>query len=423
MKREDIEIMAPVGSYESLMAAVQGGAGSVYFGIEHLNMRSRSAKNFSIEDLNKIVEIASSHNVKTYLTLNVEIFDNEAEQMHSVLDAAKKAGVSAVIAADISVIMYARSIDLEVHISTQVNITNFDAVKFYAQFADVVVLAREMNLGRVWEISRQIEEHQIKGPSGNLVRLEMFVHGALCMAVSGKCYLSLHEMNSSANRGACLQTCRRAYVVTDKETGAELEIDNEYIMSPKDLKTIHFLNKILDSGVSVLKIEGRARSPEYVKTTVECYHEAVESYFDDTFTEEKINDWNERLATVFNRGFWDGYYLGQRLGEWSSNYGSQATKRKIYAGKCTNYFTNLMVAEFKLETLNLKTGDEIIITGPTTGVVQTTVKEIRVELQSVEEGLKGQQISVPVDTKLRRADKLFKLVDSKQLKEKRRNLN
>ena len=423
MKREDIEIMAPVGSYESLMAAVQGGAGSVYFGIEHLNMRSRSAKNFSIEDLNKIVEIASSHNVKTYLTLNVEIFDNEAEQMHSVLDAAKKAGVSAVIAADISVIMYARSIDLEVHISTQVNITNFDAVKFYAQFADVVVLAREMNLGRVWEISRQIEEHQIKGPSGNLVRLEMFVHGALCMAVSGKCYLSLHEMNSSANRGACLQTCRRAYVVTDKETGAELEIDNEYIMSPKDLKTIHFLNKILDSGVSVLKIEGRARSPEYVKTTVECYHEAVEAYFDNTFTEEKINDWDERLATVFNRGFWDGYYLGQRLGEWSSNYGSQATKRKIYAGKCTNYFTNLKVAEFKLETMNLKTGDEIIITGPTTGVVQTTVKEIRVELQSVEEGLKGQQISVPVDTKLRRADKLFKLVDSKQLKEKRRNLN
>ncbi len=423
MKREDIEIMAPVGSYESLMAAVQGGAGSVYFGIEHLNMRSRSAKNFSIEDLNKIVEIASSHNVKTYLTLNVEIFDNEAEQMHSVLDAAKKAGVSAVIAADISVIMYARSIDLEVHISTQVNITNFDAVKFYAQFADVVVLAREMNLGRVWEISRQIEEHQIKGPSGNLVRLEMFVHGALCMAVSGKCYLSLHEMNSSANRGACLQTCRRAYVVTDKETGAELEIDNEYIMSPKDLKTIHFLNKILDSGVSVLKIEGRARSPEYVKTTVECYHEAVEAYFDNTFTEEKINDWNDRLATVFNRGFWDGYYLGQRLGEWSSNYGSQATKRKIYAGKCTNYFTNLKVAEFKLETMNLKTGDEIIITGPTTGVVQTTVKEIRVELQSVEEGLKGQQISVPVDTKLRRADKLFKLVDSKQLKEKRRNLN
>lgn len=423
MKREDIEIMAPVGSYESLMAAVQGGAGSVYFGIEHLNMRSRSAKNFSAEDLPKIVEIASSHNVKTYLTLNVEIFDNDVEQMHSVLNAAKKAGVSAVIAADISVIMYARSIDFEVHISTQVNITNFDAVKFYSQFADVVVLAREMNLESVSEISKQIEKHQIKGPSGNLVKLEMFVHGALCMAVSGKCYLSLHEMNSSANRGACLQTCRRTYIVTDKSTGAELEVDNEFIMSPKDLKTIHFLNKILDSGVSVLKIEGRARSPEYVKTTVECYHEALEAYFDDTFTEEKIKDWNERLATVFNRGFWDGYYLGQRLGEWTSNYGSQAAKRKIYAGKCTNYFTNLKVAEFKLETLNLKTGDEIIITGPTTGVVQTTVKEIRTELQSVEEGLKGQQISIPVDTKLRRADKLFKLVDSKYAKDKRRNLN
>ncbi len=416
MRQRDIEIMAPVGSYESLMAAVQGGAGSVYFGVEHLNMRSRSAKNFSLNDLHKIVEIASLHNVKTYLALNVEIFDNETGQMQSVLDAAKKAGVSAVIAADISVIMYARSIGLEVHISTQVNITNFESVKFYAQFADVVVLAREMNIGRVWEISKLIEEHQVKGPSGNLVRLEMFVHGALCMAVSGKCYLSLHEMNSSANRGACLQTCRRAYVVTDKETGGELEIDNEYIMSPKDLKTIHFLNKILDAGVSVLKIEGRARSPEYVKTTVECYHEAVESYFDNTFTEEKIEDWDERLATVFNRGFWDGYYLGQRLGEWSSNYGSQATKRKIYAGKCTNYFTNLKVAEFKLETLNLKPGDEIIITGPTTGVVQTTVKEIRVELQAVEEGLKGQQISVPVETKLRRADKLFKLIDAKHVK-------
>lgn len=318
MERRDVEIMAPVGSYESLMAAIQGGAGSVYFGVEHLNMRSRSSNNFSLDDLRKIVEIASKNQVKTYLTLNVEIFDGEVRQMHDVLDAAHNAGVSAVIAADISVIQYARSIGLEVHISTQVNITNTGAVKFYAQFADVVVLAREMNLGRVWEISEEIHKQQIKGPSGNLVRLEMFAHGALCMAISGKCYLSLHEMNSSANRGACLQTCRRAYTVTDKETGAELEIDNEYIMSPKDLKTIHFLNKILDAGVSVLKIEGRARSPEYVKTTAECYHEAVEAWKEGTFTEEKVNDWNRRLATVFNRGFWDGYYLGQRLGEWSA---------------------------------------------------------------------------------------------------------
>ena len=411
--------MAPVGSYESLMAAIQGGAGSVYFGVEHLNMRSRSANNFSLDDLRKIVETASKYEVKTYLTLNVEIFDGEVQQMHEVLETAKKAGVSAVIAADISVIQYARSIGLEVHISTQVNITNIEAVKFYANFADVVVLAREMNLGRVGEISKQIEEQQIKGPCGELVRLEMFVHGALCMAISGKCYLSLHEMNSSANRGSCLQTCRRAYTVTDKETGADLEIDNEYIMSPKDLKTIHFLNKILDSGVSVLKIEGRARSPEYVKTTVECYHEAVVAWQNNEFTEEKIADWNERLATVFNRGFWNGYYLGQRLGEWSANYGSQATKRKLYLGKCTNYFTHIQVAEFKLETNNLKVGDEIMITGPTTGVVQTTVKEIRFDLKPVAEGLKGQHVSVAVDTKLRRADKLFKVVDAKELKHRR----
>lgn len=419
MKRRDIEIMAPVGSYESLMAAIQGGAGSVYFGVEHLNMRSRSANNFTLDDLKKIVEIASAHGVKTYLTLNVEVFDSEAEQMHEVLNAAREAGVSAVIAADISVIMYARSIGLEVHVSTQVNITNFEAVKFYAQFADVVVLAREMNLDRVAEISRLINEHQVTGPSGRLVQLEMFVHGALCMAISGKCYLSLHEMNSSANRGSCLQTCRRAYTVIDKETGAQLEVDNEYIMSPKDLKTIHFLNKILDAGVSVLKIEGRARSPEYVKTTVQCYHEAVEAYWGDTFTEEKIEEWNKRLATVFNRGFWDGYYLGQRLGEWSSNYGSLATKRKIYVGKCTNYFTNIKVAEFRLETQNLKTGDEVVISGPTTGVVQTIIQEIRMDMENVQEGVKGQFISVPVDTKIRRSDKLFRLVDASEVKLRR----
>ncbi len=419
MERKNIEIMAPVGSYESLMAAIQGGAGSVYFGVEHLNMRSRSSNNFSLDDLKKIVEIAGKNGVKTYLTLNVEIFDGEISQMHEVLDAAQKAGVSAVIAADISVIQYARSIGLEVHISTQVNITNIEAVKFYAQFADVLVLAREMNIGRVWEISDQIKKQQIKGPSGNPIRLEMFAHGALCMAVSGKCYLSLHEMNSSANRGACLQTCRRAYAVTDKETGAELEIDNEYIMSPKDLKTIHFLNKILDAGVSVLKIEGRARSPEYVKTTAECYSEAAKAWQEGTFTEEKVSDWNERLAAVFNRGFWDGYYLGQRLGEWSANYGSQASQRKLYLGRCTNYFTNIQVAEFKLETNNLKRGDEIIITGPTTGVVQTKVHEMRFDMGPVEEGLKGQLISLPIDTKLRRSDKLFKVVDAKEVKQRK----
>lgn len=419
MERRDVEIMAPVGSYESLMAAIQGGAGSVYFGVEHLNMRSRSANNFTLDDLRKIVEIAGKNNVKTYLTLNVEIFNGEIQLMHEVVQAAKDAGVSAVIAADVSVIQFARSIGLEVHISTQVNITNVEAVKFYSNFADVVVLAREMNLGRVWEISDQIHKEQIKGPSGELMRIEMFVHGALCMAISGKCYLSLHEMNSSANRGACLQSCRRAYTVTDKETGAQMDIENEYIMSPKDLKTIHFLNKILDSGVSVLKIEGRARSPEYVKTVVECYREAVEAYFDKDFTDEKINDWNDRLASVFNRGFWDGYYLGQHLGEWSKNYGSLATKRKMYIGKGTNYFSKIKVAEFKLETSNLKVGDEIIITGPTTGVVKTTVDEIRVDLKPVDEGKKGERISIQIEEKVRRADKLFKMIDAKEVKERR----
>ena len=411
--QQGIEIMAPVGSYESLMAAIQAGAGSVYFGVEHLNMRSRSSNNFSLADLHKITELAAAKGVKTYLTLNVEVFDNETSLMQQVVDAAKAAGVSAVIAADISVILYARSIGLEVHISTQVNITNFEAVKFYAQFADVVVLAREINLGRVQEIYENIVAQQVKGPSGNLVRLEMFVHGALCMAVSGKCYLSLHEMSSSANRGACLQTCRRAYTVTDKETGAELEIDNEYIMSPKDLKTIHFLNKILDSGVSVLKIEGRARSADYVKTTVACYREAADAWVTNSFTDEKVEDWNQRLATVFNRGFWDGYYLGQRLGEWSHNYGSLATKRKVYLGKGTNFFPNIGVAEFKLETGDLHIGDEIMITGPTTGVIETSVKELRVELQVVETAIKGEHFSMAVPEKIRRSDKLFKLVDAK----------
>ena len=415
MERRAVEIMAPVGSYESLMAAIQGGAGSVYFGVEHLNMRSRSSNNFSLDDLRKIVDICSKKGVKTYLTLNVEIFDGEIPLMHQVLQAAKDAGVSAVIAADVSVIQHARSIGLEVHISTQVNITNIEAVKFYAMFADVVVLAREMNLGRVWEISDQIKRDNVKGPSGELVRLEMFVHGALCMATSGKCYLSLHEMNSSANRGSCLQTCRRAYTVTDKETGAELDIDNEYIMSPKDLKTIHFLDKILDAGVSVLKIEGRARSADYVKTTVECYHEAVDAYFDGTFTPDKVENWNNRLATVFNRGFWDGYYLGQPLGEWSHLYGSQATKQKIYLGKAINYLPRIKVAVFRLETGDLSEGDELLITGPSTGVVETSATEIRIGTEPVTKAGKGETCSVYIPRKIRKNDKLFKLSDAKTM--------
>jgi U32 family peptidase len=416
MRREDVEIMAPVGSYESLMAAIQAGAASVYFGVEHLNMRARSANNFTLADLKEITTRCKVANVKTYLTVNTVIFDEELPILLSVLTAARDAGISAVIAADMSVIRQCRELGIEVHISTQVNITNYEAVKFYSQFADVVVLAREMNLGRVCNIAQKIKENNLCGPSGNLIRLEMFVHGALCMAISGKCYLSLHETHSSANRGSCMQACRRAYIIADKETGRELEVDNEYIMSPKDLKTIHFLNKILDSGVTILKIEGRARSPEYVKTVVECYHEAVDAYFDGTFNEEKIAVWDEKLASVFNRGFWDGYYLGQRLGEWSSNYGSMATKRKIYLGKVTNYFSNIGVAEIKLETGSLKLGDEIIISGPGTGLIQTKAGEIRVGLIAVNEAKKGEMCSIPVAMKLRRSDKLYKLVDASEVK-------
>lgn len=410
MKRDQIEIMAPVGSYESLMAAIQGGAGSVYFGVEKLNMRARSSSNFTLHDLKEIVTRANAHHVKTYLTVNTVMFDDDLAKMREVVEAAKEAGISAIIAADIAVIQYACSIGVEIHISTQVNITNIEAVKFYAQFADVVVLAREMDMEKVKEISRQIEEQNITGPGGKLVQIEMFVHGALCMAISGKCYLSLHEKNSSANRGSCMQTCRKGYIVTEKESGNQLEIDNEYIMSPKDLKTIHFLNKVLDAGVSVLKIEGRARSAEYVKTVVECYKEAINAYFDNDFTQDKVDDWNKRLGAIFNRGFWDGYYLGQRLGEWSMNYGSQATTRKVYIGKGTNYFSKLKVAEFKLEAQDLKVGDEILVTGPTTGVIQTTVKEIRVDLVPVNEIKKGTVFSMPMDQKIRRSDKLFKIV-------------
>ena len=417
MKREDYEIMAPVGSYESLMAAIQGGADSVYFGIEKMNMRAHSSNNFTFDDLENIVKICNKNNLKSYLTVNTVIYDKELDLMREIVDATKKNNITAIIASDISVINYARKIGVEVHISTQLNVSNIESLKFFAQFADVVVLARELSLNQVAEISKAIIEENITGPSGNLVKIEMFIHGALCMAVSGKCYLSLHEKNYSANRGACMQTCRKAYIVTEKESGNQLEIDNEYIMSPKDLSTITFLNKVLDAGVSVLKIEGRARPPEYVKTVSECYNEAVIAYLDGTYNEEKINNWTNRLSAVFNRGFWDGYYLGQKLGEWSHKYGSRATKRKIYIGKTTNYFTKIKVAEFLIESHDLKVGDEILITGPTTGVVQFAVDEIRVDLKNTEIAEKGVRCSVPVSTLIRRSDKVYKIVDTEKVKQ------
>jgi len=414
MKRSDIEIMAPVGSYESLMAAIQGNANSVYFGIEQLNMRAKSSNNFTTEDLNKIVSICKENNIKSYLTVNTIIYDHDLSLMQDIVDAAKEAGITAIIASDQAVLNYAFSQGVEVHISTQMNISNFESVKFYANFADVVVLARELTLKQVKKISESIVKEQVKGPKGELVRIEIFTHGALCMAVSGKCYLSLHEMNSSANRGACLQTCRKSYIVTEKESGNELEIDNEYIMSPKDLSTIDFIDKIIDAGVTVLKMEGRARPPEYVNTVCSSYDEAIHAIIGNTYTKEKIDGWKERLSTVFNRGFWDGYYLGRKLGEWSKEYGSQATKRKIYVAKGTNYFTNIKVAEFKAEAGELEVGDNILITGPTTGVIETTVKEIRVDLKSVDKAEKGVSFSIPIDDIVRRSDKLYKVVDAKE---------
>lgn len=415
-KISDFEIMAPVGSYDSLAAAIQGGANSIYFGIEGLNMRAKSSNNFTMDDLKQIAAICKENGLKSYLTVNTIIYDNDISLMHQIVNAAKEAELSAVIASDVAVMMYARSIGVEVHLSTQLNITNTESLKFYGQFADVVVLARELNLDQVASIYKDIVEQNIRGPKGELIRIEMFSHGALCMAVSGKCYLSLHERDLSANRGACNQLCRRSYIVKDKESDIELEIDNEYIMSPKDLKTIHFMNKMMDAGVRVFKIEGRARGPEYVRTVVECYKEAVQAYCEDTYTEEKIEKWDERLATVFNRGFWDGYYLGQKLGEWSSNYGSGATKRKIYIGKGLKYFSNLGVAEFLMETQSLKVGDEILITGPTTGAVTQIVDEIRVDLQPVEETVKGEKFSIKVNEKIRPSDKLFKLVSVERKK-------
>lgn len=413
---KEFEIMAPVGSYESLMAAIQGGADSVYFGIEGLNMRSRSSNNFTTDDLRRIVDICREHGIKSYLTVNTVIYGEDLPLMRTIIDAAKNAGVSAIIAADVAAMSYANSIGQEVHLSTQLNISNAEALKFYARFADIVVLARELNLTQVHEIYRQIVEQHITGPKGELIRIEMFAHGALCMAVSGKCYLSLHEMNASANRGACMQICRRAYTVKDRDSDIELDIENQYIMSPKDLKTIHFMNKMMDAGVRVFKIEGRARGPEYVRIVTECYKEAVRAYCDGTFSEAKIAVWNERLRSVFNRGFWDGYYLGQRLGEWSSKYGSGATKKKVYVAKGIKYFDKLGVAEFEMESGMLQVGDEILITGPTTGALMQTIDEIRVALKPVQKTVKGERFSIRTDTKIRPSDRLYKMEKVQQEK-------
>lgn len=407
MERKDFEIMAPVGSYESLAAAISAGADAVYFGIEGLNMRSRSSVNFTLDDLAAIAATCREAGVKTYLTVNTVIYDSDMDRCHEIIDAARKAGITAIIASDIAAITYARSVGVEVHISTQVNVSNYEAVKFFAQWADVMVLARELNLDQVAEISRQIAADDLRGPHGRRIGLEMFCHGALCMAVSGKCYLSLHELNSSANRGACTQICRRGYTVRDRETGDELDIENKYIMSPKDLKTIHFLNKMVDAGVTVFKIEGRARGPEYVATAVGCYNEALNAICDGTYSEQKIADWDSRLEKIFNRGFWNGYYLGQRLGEWSSKYGSSATRVKRYAAKGVRYFSNIGVAEFLVENGEIKLGDEIVITGPTTGALILTVEELRVDLKPVDKAVKGQSVSIRTGSKIRPSDRLY----------------
>ena len=401
--------MAPAGSRESLMAAIHAGADSIYFGIENLNMRARSASAFTIHDLREIAAICAEHDVKSYLTVNTIIYDEDICLMQKIVDAAKEAGISAVIAADVAVLEYCNRIGQEVHLSTQLNISNAEALKFYARFADVVVLARELNLDQVSEIYRTIQKENICGPRGEQVRIEMFCHGALCMAVSGKCYLSLDNLNHSANRGACMQVCRRSYIVHDKESDIELEVDNKYIMSPKDLKTIRFMDKMMDAGVRVFKIEGRARGPEYVHTVVSCYKEAIQSYLDGTLTEEKKDAWDERLKTVFNRGFWDGYYLGQRLGEWSKTYGSEATERKVYVGKGIKYFSNIGVAEFLIEASEISVGDKLLITGPTTGAVFIDLDEIRYDLKPVQTAHKGQHISIKVPGKVRPRDQLYKL--------------
>ena len=417
MNRKDFEIMAPVGSRESLAAAILAGADSIYFGIENLNMRARSANTFSIDDLREIAATCDEHGVKSYLTVNTIIYDEDIALMRTIVDAAHEAGISAVIAADVAVLDYCNRIGQEVHLSTQLNISNAEALKFYARFADVVVLARELNLKQVAAIYKTIQEEQIRGPKGELIRIEMFCHGALCMAVSGKCYLSLHELGASANRGACMQVCRRGYEVkrdeeptyllNDKESTIELEVDNKYVMSPKDLKTIRFMDEMMEAGVRVFKIEGRARGPEYVKTVVECYSEAIDSYLNGTLTEEKKDEWDERLRTVFNRGFWNGYYLGQRLGEWTRHYGSNATERKVYAGKGIRYFSNIGVAEFLVEAAELHVGDKLLITGHTTGAMYVTLDEARVNLKPVDTVKKGVHVSFKVPDRIRPNDKLY----------------
>lgn len=402
--------MAPVGSRESLAAAIQAGANSVYFGIEKLNMRAHSASTFTVDDLKDIARECSAHGIKTYLTVNTIIYGEDIPLMHEIVDAAKEAGISAVIASDVAVMTYCNRIGQEVHLSTQLNISNIEALRFYAQFADVVVLARELNMDQVAEIYRHICEEHICGPSGRQIRIEMFCHGALCMAISGKCYLSLANAGRSANRGECVQICRRSYTVTDNETGNQLEIDNKYIMSPKDLKTVRFIDRMMKAGVRVFKIEGRARGPEYVYTVVRCYKEAIQSVLDGTFTEEKKDAWDERLATVFNRGFWDGYYQGQTLGEWNKHYGSCATERKVYIGRGVKYFSRIGVAEFTVDANEFSVGDKLLITGPTTGVIYLDASEIRYELEPVDTARKGTHVSIPVPSKIRPSDKLFKLV-------------
>ncbi len=404
--------MAPVGSRESLAAALAAGTDAVYFGIEGLNMRSRSSSNFSTDDMRDIVAQCDALGVKTYLTVNTIVYDSDMPRMREIIDAAKDAGVSAIIASDMAAILYAREIGQEVHISTQVNVTNIEAVRFYSQFADVMVLARELNLDQVKEIHEAILRDGITGPGGKPIRLEMFCHGALCMAVSGKCYMSLHEMNSSANRGACNQICRRSYTVRDRETDEELVVDNKFIMSPKDLKTIHFLDRMVEAGIRVFKIEGRARGPEYVHEAVQCYSEALQAVCDGSFSEEKVSVWDERLGKIFNRGFWNGYYLGQRLGEWSAKYGSSATRTKVYAAKTMRYFPKIGVGEFRLEAGSLKVGEEVVITGPTTGALIFKVEELRVDLKPVDEVKKGELFSMPVPEKVRPSDRLYRWVEA-----------
>ena len=409
----DYEIMAPVGSRESLAAAIQAGANSVYFGIGKLNMRSHSANHFTIDDLNEIAETCKAHGIQTYLTVNTVIYGEDITTMHEIIDAAKAANITAVIASDVAVMMYCRQVGVEVHLSTQLNISNIDALKFYAQFADVAVLARELNMDQVKEIHEQILKQNICGPKGEPIRIEMFCHGAFCMAISGKCYMSLHDANRSANRGECVQICRRSYTVTDNETGNQLEIDNKYIMSPKDLKSVRFIDKMMDAGVRVFKIEGRARGPEYVHTVVSCYKEAIESVLDGTFTEEKKNEWDERLSTVFNRGFWDGYYQGQKMGEWTKEYGNKATEKKVLIGKVMKYFSRLGVAEIAVEANTFAKGEKLLITGNTTGAMFLNADEIRYDLKPVEVAEQGWRVSIPVPDKVRPNDKLFKLVKSK----------